>query len=148
MNDAHPDDDRADELTERYRAASAADPARPSHAVRDSILAYARTVAADHATRGVASAARRRPTANVFSWRISAAATVIVAGFATLLACTVHRPRGSPLSPRNPRRPIGLTGRLPLPMRSRRARDSAQTREQRPLLRRTIKTWGRRAVPR
>jgi hypothetical protein len=96
MSDAHPDDDRADELTERYRAASAADSARPSHAVRDSIFAYARTVAADHATRGMANAPRRRPAANDLSWRISAAASVIVAGFATLLAWHLHAPTRVP----------------------------------------------------
>ena len=96
MSGAHADDDRADELTERYRAASAADPARPSHAVRDSILAYARTVAADHATRGTASTPRRRPAANDFRWRISAAASVIVAGFATLLAWHLHVPTRVP----------------------------------------------------
>ena len=96
MNDLHPDDDRADDLTERYRAASAADPARPSQAVRDAIFAYARTVAADHETRGVASAARRRPAANDFRWRISAAASVIVAGFATLLAWHLHAPTRVP----------------------------------------------------
>lgn len=96
MSGAHPDDDRADELTERYRAASAADSARPGHTVRDSIFAYARTVAADHATRGMASAPRRRPAANDFSWRISAAASVIVAGFATLLAWHWHAPTRVP----------------------------------------------------
>lgn len=96
MNDAHPDDDRADELTERYRAASAADAARPSHAVRDSIFTYARTIAADHAARGMSSAPRRRPAANDFSWRISAAASVIVAGFATLLAWHWHAPTRVP----------------------------------------------------
>ena len=96
MNDAHPDDDRADELTERYRAASAADPTRPSQAVRDSVFAYARTVATAHAARGTASAARRRRTANDFGWRISAAASVIVAGFATLLAWHLHAPTRVP----------------------------------------------------
>jgi hypothetical protein len=96
MSGAHADDDRADELTERYRAASAADSARPGHAVRDSILAYARTVAADYATRGMASAPRRRPAANDVSWRMGAAASVIVAGFATLLAWHLHAPTGVP----------------------------------------------------
>jgi len=96
MSGAHPDDDRADELTERYRAASAADSARPSHAVRDSIFAHARTVAADRATRGMASARRRRLAANDSSWRISAAASVIVGGFATLLAWHLHAPTRVP----------------------------------------------------
>ena len=80
------DADRADELTERYRAASAADPARPSDSVRESVFAYARTVVADQASRGVTSARTRRPAANDYSWRLSAAASVIVAVFATLLA--------------------------------------------------------------
>ena len=92
MSRAHPDDDRADELTERYRAASAADPARPSHAVRDSIFAYARAVAGDRAARRIASAPRRRTAANDFSWRISAAASVIVAGFAALLVWHLRAP--------------------------------------------------------
>jgi hypothetical protein len=64
--------------------------------VRDSIFAYARTVAADHATRGMANAPRRRPAANDLSWRISAAASVIVAGFATLLAWHLHAPTRVP----------------------------------------------------
>jgi hypothetical protein len=96
MSGVHSDDDRPDDLTERYRAASAADPAAPSDAVRKSIFAYARTVAADSATHRVAAAARHRPAANDWSWRISAAASVIVAGFATLLAWHWHAPRRVP----------------------------------------------------
>jgi len=96
MSGVHSDEDRPDELTERYRAASAADPAGPSDAVRNSIFAYARTVAADSATHPVATAARRRPAANDYSWRISAAASVVVAGFATLLAWHLHAPTRVP----------------------------------------------------
>jgi len=92
MSGARSDDDRADELTERYRTASAADPARPGDAVRDSVFAYARTVATDAATHDIARVAGRRPAANESSWRISAAASVIVAGLATLLAWRLHAP--------------------------------------------------------
>jgi Ankyrin repeats (3 copies) len=91
MNRADSDDDRADELTERYRAASAEDPARPSDSVRQSILAHARTVAADHAPRGTATARTRRHAAYDSSWRITAAASVIVAGFVTVLTWHFHR---------------------------------------------------------
>ena len=96
MSSADSDDDRADELTERYRAASAVDPARPSDAVRESIFACARTAAVDHATHGLSTAHRRRPAANDSSWRIRAAASVIVAGFATLLAWHLHAPTRVP----------------------------------------------------
>ena len=96
MSGGHSDDDRPDELTERYRAASAADPAGPSDAVRKSIFAYARTMAADAATHRVATAARHRPAAHDSRWRISAAASVIVAGFATLLAWHLHTPSRIP----------------------------------------------------
>jgi len=96
MSSADSDDDRADELTERYRAASAVDPARPSDAVRESIFACARTAAVDHATHGLSTAHRRRPAANDSSWRIRAAASVIVAGFAALLAWHWHAPTPVP----------------------------------------------------
>jgi len=92
MSGADSDADRPDELTERYRAASAADPARPSDSVREAVFAYARTVAADQAPRGVTTARMRRPAANDSSWRLSAAASVIVAAFATLLAWHLHTP--------------------------------------------------------
>ena len=92
MSGADSDADRADEITERYRAASAADPVRPGDSVRESVFAYARSVVADQAPRGVTSAHTRRPAANDSSWRLSAAASVIVAVFATLLAWHLHRP--------------------------------------------------------
>jgi hypothetical protein len=105
MSDVHPDEDRADELTARYRAASAADPARPSDAARESIRAYARRVAVNHATRGLASAHGRAPAANDSRWRISAAASVIVAGFAAVLAWHVHAPAPVPGRELNPSPP-------------------------------------------
>jgi hypothetical protein len=91
MSGADSDADRANEITARYRAASAADPERPSDSVRESVFAYARSVVADQAPRGT-SAHTRRPAANDSSWRLSAAASVIVAVFATLLAWHFHRP--------------------------------------------------------
>jgi len=102
MSGAHSDDDRADELTERYRAASAADPVRPSDAVRDSIFAYARNIAVGHATHDMTRHLRRKPAASDSSWRISAAASVIVAGCATLLAWHLQTPTRVPEQARNP----------------------------------------------
>ena len=90
MSGADSDADRPDELTERYRAASAADPARPSDSVREAVFAYARTVAADQAPRGITRPRSR--AAHDSSWRLSAAASVIVAVFATLLAWHFHTP--------------------------------------------------------
>jgi hypothetical protein len=101
MSGADSDDDRADELTERYRAASAGDPTRPSDSVRLSILAHARTVAADAVTRGAATGRTRRPAANGSSWRLAAAASVIVASFATVLAWHVHVPTLRPAQESN-----------------------------------------------
>jgi hypothetical protein len=92
MSGTNSDADRADELTERYRVASAADPSRPSDSVRDSVFAHARTVVADQAPRGISIARLRRPAANDSYWRLSAAASVIVAVFATLLAWHLHTP--------------------------------------------------------
>ena len=98
-------DDRPDELTERYRAASAADPGRPGDAARQSILAHARTVAADHATQRVAAAPARRPAANDSRWPIAAAASVIVAALATVLAWHGHGPTPTPAPAPEPASP-------------------------------------------
>jgi hypothetical protein len=95
-------EDRADELTERYRAASAGDPARPSDAVRQSILAHAGTVAMDHARQRMASGRSQRPAANDSSWRVRVAASVIVAGLATVLAWRSHSPTPVPAPRPNP----------------------------------------------
>jgi len=151
MSGADSDADRADEITERYRAASAADPVRPGDSVRESVFAYARSVVADQAPRGVTSAHTRRPAANDSSWRLSAAASVIVAVFATLLAWHLHRPApmrdsgpdpatselaaskqpatGSSASgePSAPLPAIGAQAPRPLPTQSLPARESAST---------------------
>jgi len=100
MSGADADEARADELTERYLAASAADPSRPSDSVRRSIFAYARTLAADPATRAAATAPARRLAANGFTWRVRAAAGLIVAAFATVLAWHFHTP--TPVPSQNP----------------------------------------------
>jgi hypothetical protein len=92
MSGTDSDEDRVDELTVRYRAASAADPARPSDAARESVFAYARIVAADRTTRVMRTARMRRSTANDPSWRLGVAASVLVAGLATLLAWHSHAP--------------------------------------------------------
>jgi Meckel syndrome type 1 protein len=86
------DEDRPDELTEHYRAAAATDPARPSEAVRQSILAHARALAAGPVARHPTIARSGRPAAGDFRWRLSAAASVIVAGFAAILAWHAHTP--------------------------------------------------------
>ncbi|HVN45689.1 MAG TPA: ankyrin repeat domain-containing protein [Steroidobacteraceae bacterium] len=70
--------DGADDLTERYRAASARDAARPGEAVRQAILAHARSVANE---------APRRST-----WHVGLAASVIVGGLASLLAWHARPP--------------------------------------------------------
>src|SRR5215470_13058335 len=83
-------DDRPDDLTERYRAASAQDPARPSDATRQSIFAHARRIAADQMAERTPSHRTRRPPANYPSWRLTIAASVIVTGLATILAWHLH----------------------------------------------------------
>src|SRR5215475_4750175 len=83
-------DDRPDDLTERYRTASAQDPARPSDAIRQSIFAHARMIAADQTVEGVSSHGTRRRAANDSSWRLAVAASVIVTGLATVLAWHFH----------------------------------------------------------
>jgi hypothetical protein len=79
-------DDRPDDLTERYRAASAQDPARPSDALRQSIFAHARRVAADQTVERAGSHGTRPRAANDPGWRLAIAASVIVTGLATVLA--------------------------------------------------------------
>ena len=83
-------DDRPDDLTERYRAASAQDPSRPSDAIRQSIFAHARMVAADQTVEHTRSPGARRRAANDPRWRLSIAASVIVTGLATVLAWHFH----------------------------------------------------------
>jgi hypothetical protein len=83
-------DDRPDDLTERYRAASAQDPARPSDALRQSIFAQARRVAADQTIERTVSRGTRPRAANDPGWRLAIAASVIVTGLATVLAWHFH----------------------------------------------------------
>ena len=105
MSDADSDEDRAEELTARYRAASAADPARPSEFVRESIFAYARTAAGDPATRPVSIARGRRRAAIDSYWPVTAAASLIVASLATVLAWHFHAPTPVPAQAPNPSPP-------------------------------------------
>ena len=100
MSNADPENDRAEDLTRLYRAANATDADRPGDAVRQSILAHARTVARDHAAHASMKPARRG-TANHSSWAMAAAASVVVAGFATLLAWHLH-----PLTPQSSRQTV------------------------------------------
>ena len=83
-------DDRPDDLTERYRAASAQDPARPSDAIRQSIFAHARMVAAGQTVARTGPPGTRGRAANDPSWRRAIAASVIVTGLATVLAWHFH----------------------------------------------------------
>jgi hypothetical protein len=83
-------DDRPDDLTERYRAASDQDPARPSDAIRQSIFAHARMIAAGQTVEPTRSRVTRRRAANDSSWRLTVAASVIVTGLATVLAWHFH----------------------------------------------------------
>jgi hypothetical protein len=101
------DDDRPDELTEHYRAAAAADPARPSDAVRLSILAHARAIATDPAARHPTTARSRRVAARDFRWPLSAAASVIVAAFAAILAWHAHGPSPSSVTWKTTATPSG-----------------------------------------
>jgi hypothetical protein len=84
-------DDRPDELTERYRTAAAADPTRPSAAVRESILARARALASDRAPSPRATLRPVRSAASTWRRPISAAASVMVAALAAVLAWHVSR---------------------------------------------------------
>jgi len=83
-------EDRPDDLTERYRAASAQDPARPSDAIRQSIFAHARMVAAGQTGERTGSHGTRPRASNDSSWRLAVAASVIVTGLATVLAWHFH----------------------------------------------------------
>src|SRR5215470_3152581 len=83
-------DDRADDLTERYRAASAQDPGRPNDAIRQSIFAHARMVAAGQTVARTGSPGTRTRAANDPRWRRAIAASVIVTGLATVLAWHFH----------------------------------------------------------
>jgi hypothetical protein len=87
-------DDRADELTERYRAASAADPDRPGDALRQSIAAQAHKVAAARFARSPGNDSR---------WRMRTAASVLIAGFAAVLAWHLQPPKAPAPSGQTPK---------------------------------------------
>jgi len=108
MSRADADDDRADGLTERYRAASAADPARPSELARRSIIAHARTLAAERATDAPVMARSVGSVAHFPRWPVAVAASVIVAGFAAILAWRLRVPPPSPIQAAVQTRPAAV----------------------------------------
>jgi hypothetical protein len=86
MSDPRPPDDPGDDLIERYRRASAADPSRPSAHVRESILAHARELAASRAgASALQRLVRTGSAANEPNWTLRLAGTLAVAGIAGLL---------------------------------------------------------------
>jgi hypothetical protein len=80
-----PPDEPDDDLVERYRRASAADPGRPSAHVREAILAHARDLAASRAAASALQRLATRGAANEPNWRFRLAGTLAVAGVAGLL---------------------------------------------------------------
>jgi hypothetical protein len=88
MNDI--DDDAADELTLRYRRASASDPSRPSLQTRAAIGAQARTAMTFRSSRAADEAALAQlessPAANDSRWKLRAVAGLAGVGLAGLLA--------------------------------------------------------------
>jgi hypothetical protein len=93
MNDI--DDDAADELTLRYRRASAGDPSRPSQQTREAISAQARKVMTHRTTRAADEAALAQmealPAANDSRWKLRAVAALAGIGLAGVLAVQTFR---------------------------------------------------------
>lgn len=84
-----------DELTQRYREASAQEDARPGAHVRDAVRAHAQMLAAAGAAAAAPAApAPNHAAANQSRWKISALATVAVVGLTGLLMLQFER--GSP----------------------------------------------------
>jgi hypothetical protein len=103
MSHTPPPDDPGDDLIERYRRASAADPSRPSAHVRESILAHARDLAASRAAASALQRLARRGAANEPNWKLRLAGTLAVAGVAGLLLIPfLHRGSGTGLEPQTP----------------------------------------------
>lgn len=75
-----------DELLQRYREANALDPARPGPAVRENVLARARTAA-----QSVRAPGTERPAANDPAWRWRALGGLAVLGLATLVVLQFDR---------------------------------------------------------
>lgn len=87
-----PVDDEADQLAERYRGASAADPSRPGDAVRTAVAAEARAQAAARtAAGGRARIDGARVAANDSHWPIRAAAGLAVVAAGALIAVQISR---------------------------------------------------------
>jgi hypothetical protein len=87
MTDPKEQDQGPDELTERYRRASAADPSRPGEAVRSAIAAQARTEAAARAARGGLAPIEPKARAVKDShWPLRAAAGLAVVAIGALIA--------------------------------------------------------------
>jgi hypothetical protein len=87
-----------DELTERYREASARDTRRPGAHVRDAVRAHAQMVIDAGKAQGANAAGgtaqtkqTNKPAANQSRWKISALATVALAGLTGLLVLQFDR---------------------------------------------------------
>lgn len=87
-----PDDGGEDRLLRRYHEANALDDARPDPAVREAVLAHARSVAA--AQKDGAPAHARAPASNDPSWTLRALGSLAVLGLVGLLVLQFDR--GSP----------------------------------------------------
>lgn len=84
--------DRSDELTQRYREASAQDARRPGAHVRDAVRAHAQMViAAGRQTQATGNTAPTPPAANQSRWKISALASLALAGLTGLLVLQFDR---------------------------------------------------------
>lgn len=81
---------RDDELTQRYREASAQEDARPGAEVRDAVRAHAQMLARAAAPLP-ATPPPRRAAANQSRWKVSALATVAVVGLTGLLLLQFQR---------------------------------------------------------
>ncbi len=89
-----PVDDDADQLTDRYRRASAADPSRPGDAVRAAIVTEAKVQAVARAAgSGKTPIDIAAPVANDSRWPVRAAAGVAVVAVGVLIALQIsHHP--------------------------------------------------------
>ena len=74
-----------DELTQRYREASAQDARRPGAHVRDAVRAHAQMVIAAGKSSTATKNAPKAPAANQSRWKISALAGLALAGLTGLL---------------------------------------------------------------
>ncbi|CAN7204713.1 ankyrin repeat domain-containing protein [Polaromonas sp. LjRoot131] len=84
--------DRSDELTQRYREASAQDARRPGAHVRDAVRAHAQMVIeAGRQIPATGSGAPTPPPANQSRWKISALASLALAGLTGLLVLQFDR---------------------------------------------------------